>query len=187
MDPQIQALTTRLAELTLRNSVGAVGDRIQRSRAHKRDEETINELMEIINDLQADKSELVRIAQAYEEDVAAQRISQENLAYITENLLPVIREISAAQGGDQTFVDNIEPMLSLETVTVLQLLGFNLRRGLGEPLTELLARFILSKVPAPPAQAAELQRLVLERDIAMAGLARDPEATARLKDLYGRE
>jgi hypothetical protein len=35
-------------------------------------------------------------------------------------------------------------------VTVLQLVGFNFRKAIGEPLTELIARLILAKAQEDP-------------------------------------
>lgn len=75
MDPQLQTLTVQLAEVTIRNTAGSIADRITAAKARKKDGETIVELEEIINGLVSDKSELVRIAQAYEEEFVAQRIS----------------------------------------------------------------------------------------------------------------
>jgi hypothetical protein len=39
----------------------------------------------------------------------------------------------------------IKPLLSVETLTVLQLLGFNFKQAIGEPLTELVAGLIAAK------------------------------------------
>lgn len=52
----------------------------------------------------------------------------------------------------QKYLDVLEKLLSVETVTVLQLLGFNFRQAIGEPLTQLVRRLIASRAPVPPTQ-----------------------------------
>lgn len=185
MDPQLQTLTAQLAEVAIRNTAGSVVDRIRSVKARKNNAETITELEEIINGLLSDKSELVLIAQAYEEEFVAQRISPENVEYISNNFVPLLQrlmESAAASNGQgtvsQEVIDLIQPLLSVETVTVLQLLGFNFKKAIGEPLTELLGKLILSRVQASPALSLEIQRLTLT-------IAQDPEAFARLRSMLG--
>jgi hypothetical protein len=126
MDPEFQALGAQLAETVLRNTASSVADRIRVVRARKKDQEIIAELEQIVNDLIADKSELIRIAQAYEQELVAQRISVSDVKYITDNIVPILKKLieSAAMGGSQTapaqMMDLIKPILSVETVTVLQ-------------------------------------------------------------------
>jgi hypothetical protein len=80
-------------------------------------------------------------------------------------------------------VDLLTPLLSAETVTILQLLGFNFRRAIGEPLTELVASLISTRTPADSDRLLELQALQSQRDIKYIELASDPESFARLKNL----
>lgn len=161
VDPQFQALGVQLTEAALRNGAGAITTRIGASKARKRDQETIAELEEIVGELLADKSELVRIAQAYEQELVAQQISAEDIEYISTNVVPLLKQVMERAGASgasgQEIIDLLQPVLSVETVTVLQLIGFNFRKGIGEPLTELVSRAILSKAapdPASPRQAA---------------------------------
>lgn len=185
MDPQLQELTAQLAEVTIRNTAGSIVDRIRVAKARKNNAETIAELEEIINGLVSDKSELVRIAQAYEEEFVAQRISSSDIQYISSNFVPLLQRLiasAAASSGQagvaQEVVDLIQPLLSVETVTVLQLLGFNFRKAIGEPLTELVSKLISSRAQADPALSLEIQRLTL-------AVSQDPEAYARLLSMVG--
>lgn len=192
MDPELQALGVQLTGAALRNSAVAVTDRITAARARKRDQETITELEEIVYALQDDKSELVRIAQAYESELVSQRISSADIDYISATVIPVLgklMEAGAAQGGSdpaamQEMLDLLRPLLSAETVTVLQLLGFNFRKAIGEPLTEVVSRLILAGAKADPTIAQDLQRLQLQRETGYQAIALDPDAAARLTDLY---
>lgn len=63
MNPEMTQLSLQLANTAVRNSATAVAERISSARTRKRDQETIAELEEIVNELVADKAELVRIAQ----------------------------------------------------------------------------------------------------------------------------
>ncbi len=141
---------------------------------------------EIVNGLLSDKSELVRIAQAYEQELVAQRISASDVEYIATNFVPILKQLmesAVAQGGGdatvvETMIDLLEPILSVETVTVLQVIGFNFRKAIGEPLTQLVAELILSRSQGDAATRQELQRLTLAHETAYLEVIRDPEAHA---------
>ncbi len=85
---QIADLGIRLGEAIVRNTAGVVYNKIQAVKAKKNDQETIHELEEIINNLIFDKDELIRIAQAYKQELVAQQISQDDIEYITTRFIP---------------------------------------------------------------------------------------------------
>lgn len=160
MDPELQTLGLQLAETTIRNTAASIADRVTAARARKKDQETIVELEDIVNGLVSDKSELIRIAHAYEQELVAQKISPPDIEYISTNIVPLVQQLvesTAASGQDATsmraMIGLIQRLLSVETVTVLQLIGFNFRAAIGEPLTELVSRLISSKAAAEPAVA----------------------------------
>jgi hypothetical protein len=150
VDPQLQTLGAQLAEVMVRNSAFAIGDKIRAAKARREDQETIAELEAMVNDLVADKSELVRIANAYEDELVAQRLAKEDIEYISKNLIPLLGELMASSAQPEQakgFQDIVQKLLSVETVTVLQLVGFNFRKAIGEPLTELVAGYIATRTP----------------------------------------
>ena len=189
MDPELQRHSVEFGEVMLRNTAGVIADRIRAVKAKKKDQETVAELEDIISNLLSDKSALARITQTFEEELVAQRIAASDIEYISNNLVPLLEELlgSAAHASGQgtpsvqEVIDLLQPILSVETVTVLQLIGFNFRQAIGQPLTQLLARLILSKAQTDSSVAQEIQRLVVERDLALVQLASDPEAYARFK------
>jgi hypothetical protein len=154
MDQDVYALSAQYASAAVRNTASAVFDKINAAKARKRDQETIAELENIISDLLADKAELVGIAQTYEEALVAQRISATDVEYISTNIVPVLGDILSAAGQPQNNAafDMVERLLSVETVTILQLVGFNFKKAIGEPLTELLASAIRSRIPGGSGQ-----------------------------------
>jgi hypothetical protein len=185
---QIADLGIRLGDTVIRNTAGAIADRIQTVKAKKNDKETINELEEIINSLIADKNELVQIAHAYEQEFVAQQVSQEDIEYITKSFIPVLKglieqtssdENSAAAANIEKAIDVLTPLLSVEMLTVLQLVGFNFKQAIGEPLTLLLQKFITSKVPVDPQSNLENNKLVMTFNIELLKVAQDKDASDR--------
>ena len=87
------------------------------------------------------------------------KISEDDLEYITKNLLPVLNELfltlmefKPVSTEDtlkieevKSLMEILKPILSTETLKILQLLGFDFKTAIGETLTELLRSFILSK------------------------------------------
>ena len=189
INPDFANLGIKLGEAALRNSAGAVLDRIKSVKARRNDKETINELEELINSLIADKNELVQIAEAYKQELVAQQISQDNIQYITESFIPRLEELiektssGATAASVQQGLDGLKPLLSVEMLTVLQLIGFNFKQAIGEPLTLLLQKFITSKVPQNPVNQLEVNKLTLAFNVELAKIAQNKTATERWKQL----
>ncbi len=195
MDPQLQTLATQLADTAIRNTAGSIADRITAAKARRKDRATIAELEDIVYGLLSDKSELVQIAQAYEQELVAQQISATDIEYISTNFVPLLQRLIESAGADnsedgtsqQEMIGLIQPLLSVETVTVLQLIGFNFRKAIGEPLTELVSKLIASKAQVDPASLVEIQRLSLVRETALIEIAKNPGAHKRLVDMLGTQ
>jgi hypothetical protein len=193
VDPELQSLGISLAEAAVRNTAATVADRIGAAKARKRDQETVALLEEIVNDLISDKSELTRIAQAYEQELVAQRLSATDVEYITSNIVPVLEKLAESAAGDRESADTVhevmdvlKPILSVETVTVLQLIGFNFRKAIGEPLTDLVSRLILARAQSDATANTEIQRLAIQRELTLMQIAADPEAHARFLAMIGQ-
>lgn len=175
MDYQIiTQLGANLVEATARNSASAISTKIKTSKANKEAKQTINELEEIIYDLLSDKAEIQGIAQAYEQELVSQKITEDDIKYITENLLPILIDFVPEQ--DKAQVEQIKKILSVESLTIMQLIGFNYKKAIGEPLTNLLRKVIESKIPLDP-------KTNIEYALSMAKLATDKEATKRFCQL----
>lgn len=192
MDPELQTLALQLADAAIRNSAREVIERVSILRAKKQDKETIAELEQIINELINDKSEIIRIAQAYQDELVAQRISDEDVEFLTTNIVPVLKALTdsgatanAQSAATEKMLELLTPLLSVETITILQLLGFNFRKAIGQPLTDLVGNAIRSRTQ--PDDTAAIRKLDLEREIAVLQIAKDPDAYARLGSLTGRQ
>jgi hypothetical protein len=187
----IADLGARLSEATVRNTAGAIRDKIKAIKTKREQKEVIQELEEIISDLIDDKNELKQIAEGYKEEFVAQQISQEEIEYITQTVIPVLKELieasdngnSAAAANMDKTLDVLTSILSVETLTVLQLLGFNFKQAIGEPLTQLLRQFIASKTPVDSQSNAEYNKLVMAVSLEVAKIAQDKDATERWERL----
>lgn len=193
MDPELQVLGIQLTNAAVRNTASAVADKIGAAKARQKDKDTIAELEDIVSGLLDDKNELLRIAQAFEQEMVAQRISESDIRYMTENLVPRLQELVSVTASDETLdetmqsmIDILQPIISVETLTVLQLIGFNFRKAIGEPLTDLLARLIKSRATADVNADKELQRLRLEHEVMFLKVIQDADASARLRELSNR-
>jgi hypothetical protein len=187
IDPEITTMLANLGEIAARNTAGAVNTRVRAVRAQRRHEETVSELEDIVNELLDDRSELLRIARALEEELVAQRISPAEIEYITEKLIPTaekLMELAGEEAGPASeAVDAIKTLVSTEMLTVLQLVGFNFKAAIGEPLTLAVQRLILAAVPIPDEASAATAQLQLRREVAMLEVIKDPDAAQRLSAL----
>ena len=159
MDDQIIALSVRLAEAAARNTAASVADRVGALRARKDARETVSQLEEIVNDLISDKIELLQIAQAFEQDLVAQRITPVQAQALIDAVVPTLKAMAAGNGQQgQSSVEPLLPLLTPDMIEALQLLGFNFRQAIGEPLTQLLAEYLLSKGPQSSTSPRQLKR-----------------------------
>ena len=178
MQDSITALTKQLAIVVLNNTATQVADSVEKARAQIDKEKTTAALEQIINELVRDKAELTRIAQAYEQELASQKITKKELEYITENILPLLDKFIPEDQKET--VEQLSSLLSVETLAVMQLLGFNYKRAIGEPLTVLLQKTIESKIPADSSEAQRTNLLALE-------IIKDPEASKRYEAWTGKK
>lgn len=158
LDPTIAEVFVRLGEVAARNTASAIQTRVQTARAAKQNENTINELAEIINQLVDDRMELMSIANVLREQLVAQRITADEIAYITEKLIPTVETVLKLSGGaDNEMLDAVKALVSVETLTVLQLVGFNFKAAVGVPLTEVVANLVGGLSPKPTRSANKSQ------------------------------
>jgi hypothetical protein len=195
IEQQIASLGARLAAALATNTATAIGDKVRAAKAKRDAQETINELVGIINGLIADKDDLAQIAHEYQEELVAQRITEDEIEYITTNLIPILKDLaklapnnknSATPANTEQALDALARLLSVETLTVLQLVGFNYKKAIGEPLTLWVQKLITSKIPADPQINLELQKASMLRSIEAYKLAQNQEASERLEQMRAK-
>ncbi len=168
-----------LASVAIKNTASMIHEKIKTIKTNKNLKEQNGELQDIISELLNDKAELLRIAQIYENELASQKITDEEIEFITKNIFPILLHlIPERQNKD---LDKIEKLLSKETITILQLVGFSYKKAIGEPLTRLVRSLIESKIK-PSSQIDQNQALM-----EMIELSKDKESFGRFKELMDLE
>lgn len=188
LTPEMITLGTELATIVGQKSVETIFDKIRTVKRKGDKDEIISNLEEIINDLISDKNRLIQISQAYEENLITQKITQDEIDYITNSIIPLLEEFLKQSNQDdsgkiQDGINTIKPILSKEIFNIMQILGFNFKKAIGEPLTELLAALIRSKINTTE-KSLELQMLVQQREVEYLKICQDEEAYNRLMSIY---
>lgn len=153
MDNQVYGqLISKTAEVMIRNTTEIIFNRIDKAKTSRDDKQTILELEEIVSDLLNDKNQLNSIIHQYEEMLAIQKISDNDIEFITENVVPILSEVLesdvVSKGNEEQAksmsegLEILTPLLSTETFKILQLLGFNFRDAFGVPLTNVVKQAI---------------------------------------------
>jgi len=183
---QVTSLGLQLAASAARNSASAITDKLSAMRASKSEGDRIAALEQIVSDLLADKNELTRIAQAYQQELVAQQLTPGDIQYVTHAVVPLLEQFASGMGdaeaGEQLKkqIQAFQPLLSVETVNILQILGFNFRQGIGNPLTQRLQALIEGSHDS----GNDLQIQALRTQQRAMELAADPDAYARFREMY---
>ena len=136
---EIQTLETLAKNLTLlatNGTVTATEAKIKSMQVEKDIKVIKNQYDDIINDLITERAEAIRIAQVYKTEV-------EHLHKTVELVLDIIKEMSP--DTDIEMYQQLKNLISVDVLKAIQLLGFNYKEAIGEPLTQLCADAILGK------------------------------------------
>lgn len=140
-------LGTNLTALAVKGTVSSVTIKIKSIKMEK-DLETVKiRYDEIINELLSEREEAVRIAQTYKSELERFQISDKDIEHLhgtVERILDLLKTMSP-----QTDVDSFrqfKELINIDTLKAMQLLGFNYKAAIGEPLTELCANKIISSI-----------------------------------------
>ena len=86
------------------------------------------------------------------------------------------------KGVEKETIDQIKSILSEETLKILQTLGFNYRQAIGEPLTQIVRAWVLSKTDADN-RKLELEILKTQSYNTSLELAEKDDYLDRLKEV----
>ena len=132
-----------LTELAIKGTATAVANKVKSVKDEKDAVRLRCTYDDIVNQLLSERDEAVRIAQAYKSEIERIVISDEDIEHLHNTvsiLLDLVKEISP-----DTPVDSFEvfkDLISVDTLKTMQLLGFNYKAAIGEPLTKLCAEAI---------------------------------------------
>lgn len=143
----ITTLDNDLTRTATKNTATFITDKIRQLKGGRDQEAIIRGYEELINNLLEDKSELERIARSYKELYEGVEISAENLEYLQNTIRSAIKILGGfgvQSPQNDIAMESLVQLISLDTLRTMQLLGFNYKKAIGEPLTELCAEKIRS-------------------------------------------
>lgn len=139
-------LGANLASLAAKGTVSAVNNKIKSIKMEKDVEIIKNKYDEIINELLSEREEAVRIAQTYKTELERYEISDDDIMHLhntAEKVLEILKKMAPTTPIES--YEQFKELINVDTLKAMQLLGFNYKAAIGEPLTELCANAILSK------------------------------------------
>lgn len=153
---ELVGLGVSLTELAVKGTVTAISTKIKAIKEEKNVDNVRAKYDEIINEVLSEREEAVRIAQAYKAELDKVVISDEDIQHLhntVSRILELIKRMQTNNGEENVTVnaqiqayEQIKELISVDTLKTMQLLGFNYKSAIGEPLTLMLRNFILSKV-----------------------------------------
>lgn len=139
----LTSLDNELTRAAAKNTYSYVVDKVKNFKASKDKDEIIRNYEELVNELLEEKSQLERVAKSYKELYENMEISDRDLEHLQKTIRQVATIlISIEQDPIKRSLSqqSIEPLLDLvnaDTLRTMQLLGFNYKKAIGEPLTEV--------------------------------------------------
>ena len=142
-ETQIAEMGVALAELAIKGTATMVKNKIRASKEIKETEKLRTTYDAIVNEILQEREEAVSIAQAYKAEVDKISISDEDIRHLHQTisrLLDLIKNVAP-----DTPIESFEAakeLINIDTLKTMQLLGFNYKAAIGEPLTKLCASTI---------------------------------------------
>jgi|LSQX01.1.fsa_nt_gb hypothetical protein len=144
-NPSVVDLSIQLTTLAVKGTATAVTNKIKAAKEIRDNEKLRNVYDEIVNELLNERDEAVRIAQAYKSELDRIVISDEDIRHLestVSNVLEILKDFSPDIPVDA--VEQFKGLISVDTLKTMQLLGFNYKAAIGEPLTTICAEKIRS-------------------------------------------
>lgn len=155
MDPYTtQALVdlgSSLAVLAAKGTASAVATKVKAIKGDKDAASVRAAYDELVDELLEERSEALRIAQAYKAELERVQISDDDIQSLDATIARVLEIfVSMQSDGEEPSspsatamaFDQFRQLISADTLRTTQLLGFNYKAAIGEPLTELCANKI---------------------------------------------
>lgn len=154
---ELAALGASLAELAVKGTATAVSTKIKTIKEEINADKIRNTYDEIISELLLERDEAIRIAQSYKSELEKVVISDDDIQHLHNTASHMIELIKSAQlanaalKGDDAVAkvnnqaesyEQIKELISVDTLKTMQLLGFNYKAAIGEPLTQICANAI---------------------------------------------
>lgn len=144
-DEKLIELGINLTGLAVKSTASTVQKKISAAKARKNDKNTIEVYDEIVNELIEERAEAIRIAQSYKNELEKYEISDKDIEHLNKTIstvLDILKEVSP--DIDLNMFNKFKELISVDTLKAMQLIGFNYKKAIGEPLTELCSAKIIN-------------------------------------------
>lgn len=160
MDQDIADLSVMYGEVVAKKSYGWVNKKLEQAKLKKLGEEQSLVYQEIINELSQENLELENIARQYKNAYEQVTISDEDIDYLHSTLMQALKVIENFNSDVRQNREALELMVGLinkDTLKTMQMLGFNYKSAIGEPLTNVCSDAIykLTKSQGPKKQSTK--------------------------------
>ena len=150
-----------LTELAVKGTASAVSKKIRAIKDVKDAEKLRTTYDSIVNEILQEREDAVRIAQAYKAELDRIIISDDDIQHLhatVSRILDLVKKLSPDAPIDS--FEAFKDLVSADTLKTMQLLGFNYKEAIGEPLTKLCADAISAwgKTNKPTSQNNNQQR-----------------------------
>lgn len=152
-------LASTLSTLALKGTATAIHGKIESIKNEKDCAVIRRTYDEIVNELLQEREDAIRIAQTYKQELERVVISDEDIEHLQQTIQYVLEVFNIFQPVN-TLGDDLEKqskfkinedtikcfkgLVSKDVLKTMQLLGFNYKAAIGEPLTKICANAILS-------------------------------------------
>ena len=140
----IAEMGVALTELAVKGTVSMVHNKIEAAKTIKELDALRNAYDELLNEVLSEREEAVIIAQAYKSELEKIKISDEDIDHL-QNTVSKAFEILNGMSENKLPVEEInqlKDLISVDALKTMQLLGFNYKAAIGEPLTDICANKI---------------------------------------------
>lgn len=143
-------LNTAFAKAITEVTVDTVSNRISAIKSNRDAKKQVTEYDQLINELLDNRNNLELISRNYKERLERVTISDddiESLHKTVTKIIEILKPFSSDDGEDSSeSLNTIIELLNSDTLKTLQLLGYNYKEAIGEPLTEITANFLKEKL-----------------------------------------
>ena len=142
----LSEMASNLTTLAVKGTVTAIHSKIESVKSEKNADTLRATYDEIINEILSEREQAIRIAQAYKEELDKVQISDEDINHLhntVSKVIDVIKEFSPQKEDVLSSIEPLKDLISVDTLKTMQLLGFNYKAAIGEPLTQLCANAII--------------------------------------------
>lgn len=147
----LATMAMSLANLAVKGTASAVNKKIKAIREEKNIDNLRATYDEITNEILLEREEAVRIAQAYKSEIDRIQIKDEDIEHLHKTVGKILEIINKSQmkeaekKGEEAIqkaretaesLNQIKDLISVDTLKTMQLLGFNYKAAIGDPLTQ---------------------------------------------------